>query len=69
MSDEIVPGGKHAVNVILVGVRKRAEAQVPIVGIETVKLEGEISLVGLHHRGVFESVAEAEGAVVMKIVA
>ena len=67
--DEVAPGGKPAVNVFLVGVRKRAELQVPIVGVEAVELEREVRFVGLHHRGIFVAVAQAEGAVVVKIIA
>jgi hypothetical protein len=68
MSDEIVPGGQCAVEVVLVGVRKRAEPQIPLVGVEAVELEREIGLSGLHQGGVFEPVAEAERTIVVEVV-
>src|ERR1039457_2996511 len=70
MAREILPGGELAVEILFVGVRKRAEGEIPIVGVAAV--EGEMVILfggGFKQGGVFETVTEAESAVVMEIVA
>src|SRR5580692_3369309 len=67
MRDEILPGGQGTVDVVLVGVGERAEAQIPLVGVELIELKNEICFAGLHHGGVFEAVTESAGALVMNI--
>ena len=54
--------------VLLIDVRERAQAQIPLVGIITVKTEARLFLARLHSRRIFESVTQAKGAVVMEIV-
>src|ERR1039458_5998650 len=70
VAGEILPGGELAVEVLFVGVRKRAEGEIPIVSVGAV--EGEMVILfggGFEQGGVFETVTEAESAVVMEIVA
>src|ERR1700722_10741419 len=56
--------------VLFVGVRKRAEAQIPLISIGAVEFEVGVGFLGsLEQRGILESVAEAEGSVVMEVVA
>ncbi len=50
-------------------VPERPEPQVPLERVPAIELEGRASLGRLHEGDVFEAVAEAEGAVVVEIVA
>ena len=52
-----------------VDVRQGAELQIPLEGVVPVELESDVDLARLHHGHVLEAVAQAEGAVVMEIVA
>ena len=67
--DEIVPGGKPTVKVKPVDVRQGAQIQVPVVSVVAIECKVCIGFLrGFEQRGVFEPVAKAEGAVVVKIV-
>jgi hypothetical protein len=58
------------VKIFLVGVGKRAERQIPIVGVGAVEREVIVLFRGGFEQGrVLESVAQAKGAVVMEVVA
>src|SRR5581483_1580397 len=70
MVNEIVPGGNLAFEIFLIGIGQRAETEIPLVSVVAVELEiGVGFLGGLQQRGVFKTVAQAEGAVVMEVVA
>src|SRR5260370_27540459 len=70
MVDEIVPGRYLVVEILLVDVRQHTEIQVPLVRVGAVEFKVRVGLFGSFEQGgVFEAVAEAEGAVVMEIVA
>ena len=71
MADEIVPGRQRLAEVPAIGVRQRAELEIPVVGVVAIdQRRGRGHLLrGLHHVGVLEAVAQAERAVVMEVVA
>src|ERR1700690_2437685 len=69
MRDEIVPRGKRAMKIELVRVRKWAQVQIPLERVVPVELKAEVCLAGFHQRRIFESVAQPERAIVVKIVA
>src|SRR5439155_5977648 len=69
MRDELVPGGYRAVEVFRAGIRERSQTQVPVESVGLVELEVEVRLRRLHQRGVLETVAEAESAVMVKVIA
>src|SRR5688500_12226838 len=67
MTDEIVPGGKLAVEELRIGIRKWSKVQIPLVGVVAID---DVCGIGdlfrrLHHVGVFESVTETNRPVVM----
>src|SRR5579871_5200362 len=68
--EEILPSGQLSVEILLVRIGERSEIQIPIVGVAAIELEAVIfGRTGLQHRGVFEALAQAKSAVVMKVVA
>ncbi len=69
MGDEVVPRRHLALKVFRVDVGQGPELEVPLEGVMPVELEVRVDLAGFHHGHVFKAVAQAEGAVVMKIVA
>ena len=68
MGDEVVPGRHLALEVAGVDVAQCPELQVPLVGVVAVELEVEVDLGRLHHRDVFEAVAEPKRPMMMEVV-
>ena len=66
---KVLPGGVLAVQVLLVHVGERAQAEEPVVDVGLVELELGEFLPPLHHRDVLEAVGQPEGAVVVEVVA
>src|SRR3984957_2351541 len=69
MRDKVVPGGPLAVEITRVGLAEGPQLEIPVVSIELLELESLVGFPGLHHGGIFEAVAQPEGAVMVKIVA
>src|SRR5271157_998973 len=47
MRNKVLPGWQRAVDVLFVGVRESAEAQIPFIGVELIELKCEIRFAGL----------------------
>ena len=69
MGEEVIPGRHLAVEIEPVDVGQGTETQIPLVGVVAVEPEAEVRLRRLHQRGVLETVAEAESAVMVKVIA
>src|SRR5215471_8933240 len=58
--DKVVPRRNLSVEIFLVCVRKRTQAQIPVEQIETIKGKAEVFVRAFKQRRVFEAVAQAE---------
>ena len=66
---EVVPRRRLVVQHALVGVGERPELEIPVVEVGLIELVRREVLRHLHYRGVLESVAQTECAVVMEVIA
>jgi hypothetical protein len=69
MAGEVVPRGPLSLEEPGVHVREGAEREIPLIGVVAIELEVLDRVRGLEGIDVFEAVAQAEGAVVVEVVA